>query len=245
VRDRHVLPVVFDNVDLIFLVGWQYLLAEVDERMVIVHDSLLPRYRGWAPTVTALINGEPELGVTALRPVAAVDAGPVLGQRRWTVRYPMAIADALDQQAAHMADLLLDVVAAWEDGRLMARPQDESQATYSLWRDGDDGWIDWSWDAARISRFVDAVGFPYSGARTSYDGAELTVHRVEVVDDLRFEDRVPGKIWSLTSDGPIVVCGTGMVRISEARDPTGAQAVFGRRRRRLGVGGRAHAHLAP
>lgn len=122
-------------------------------------DSLLPRYRGCAATVTALVNGEHEVGVTALRPDDVVDSGPVLAQRRWTVQYPMTIADALDRQAACMVDVLLDLVAAWEDGRLHSRPQDESLATYSLWRDGDDGWIDWSWDAARICRFVDAAGW--------------------------------------------------------------------------------------
>lgn len=237
VEDRHLRAQTISDTDLVALVGWQYLLEAIDERVVVFHDSLLPRYRGCAPTVTALIRGESEIGVTAIRPVEAVDAGPVLGQRRWTVEYPITIADALDRQAAVMADLLIDLVESAADGTLRPTPQDETKATYSLWRGDGDAWIDWSWDARRIARFVDAVGAPYCGARTVHDGGVVTVRRVEVADDVAFEDRSPGKIWTLTDQGPVVVCGTGMVRILEALDADGTPVRFTRRRRRLGDAG--------
>jgi methionyl-tRNA formyltransferase len=66
---------------LIYAVGWQFLLNEDVERCVIFHDSLMPRYRGFSPTVTALLCGDGEIGVTAFRPVKELDAGPVFGRR--------------------------------------------------------------------------------------------------------------------------------------------------------------------
>jgi methionyl-tRNA formyltransferase len=84
------------DVDLIFVVGWQYLLPP-DPRMVAFHDSLLPRFRGFSPTVTALIVGEAEVGVTALRPAGEPDAGPILAQHAMRVAYPAKIRDVLQQ----------------------------------------------------------------------------------------------------------------------------------------------------
>lgn len=51
-----------------FLVGWQYLFDGPSDSIVVFHDSLLPEYRGFAPTVTALITGARQIGVTAFRP---------------------------------------------------------------------------------------------------------------------------------------------------------------------------------
>jgi methionyl-tRNA formyltransferase len=51
--------------DLLFVVGWQYLLPVADQRLIVFHDSLLPRYRGFSPTVTSLIAGDEAVGVTA------------------------------------------------------------------------------------------------------------------------------------------------------------------------------------
>ena len=64
-----VFPEHFATVDLVFLAGWQWLSKEVDRRSVIFHDSLLPKLRGFNPTVTALISGETTTGVTAFSPV--------------------------------------------------------------------------------------------------------------------------------------------------------------------------------
>src|SRR5438876_8656698 len=79
---------VLDADVLTFLVGWQYLLKEFGRSVVVFHDSLLPRYRGFAPTVTALLNGEPKVGVTALYPGTEADSGPIIAQTEIRVTYP-------------------------------------------------------------------------------------------------------------------------------------------------------------
>jgi hypothetical protein len=56
-----------DSERLVFLVGWQFLLGEGHERCVVFHDSLLPKLRGFSPTVNALLRGEEIIGVTAFR----------------------------------------------------------------------------------------------------------------------------------------------------------------------------------
>ncbi len=221
--------------DLTFLVGWQHLLPQITPSTVVFHDSMLPRYRGFAPTATALINGDPEIGVTALQPNENVDEGPIIAQRSLSISYPIKIETALTLQAGLMKDLAIDIVDRWRRNQLSATPQQEDSATYSIWRDAADYEIDWSSDAQAIERFVNAVGFPYPGARTTVGGTEIVrIFDITVLPEMHFEIRDAGKIWKLDNGKPIVVCGVGMVRIDKWRRENGSEFAFQRLRTRLG-----------
>ncbi len=147
-----------------------------------------------------------------------MDAGPIVAQREVSISYPIRIRNALELQSGLMADLALDIIAAWQSGALSSRPQDESKATYSLWRDEADYNIDWSQSASEIRRFIDAVSWPYSGARTTVGGEPVTIDAANEVDDLRFERRDVGKIWRLDTGRPVVVCGSGLLRAVPERN---------------------------
>jgi methionyl-tRNA formyltransferase len=221
------------EVDLIFVVGWQFLLP-ADSRLVVFHDSLLPRYRGFSPTVTALIAGDSEIGVTALRPIETPDAGPILAQRSQLVHYPARIREVLDQLATAYLDCARDVVRAYATDALVEIPQDEAVATYSIWRDDADYVIDWSEAAERICRTVDALGWPYPGARTFIESTPLVVLEAIPGPALTFEKVDPGKIWSLSDNRPTVVCGEGTVILTDVRNADGTRYEFDRLRARLG-----------
>ncbi len=221
--------------DLLFLVGWQFILPPAGGQAVVFHDSMLPRYRGFAPTVTALIRGDDEIGVTALSPSDSVDEGLVFGQRSARIDYPIKIEEALKQQACLMAELAIDIIDRWRAGALSTAAQDPARATYSLWRDEADYEIDWSTSAAQIKRFVDAVGFPYAGARTLVgDATILRVHDVTPLPDLQIELRDVGKVWKLDAGRAVVVCGSGLLRIDRCTTEAGADYRFERLRVRLG-----------
>jgi len=224
----------FRSADLTLVVGWQFLLDDRLDTLVVLHDSLLPRHRGFAPTVSALIEGDPEIGVTAFRPVPEVDAGPVYAQARRPVRHPIRIADAyrlVTECYLEAAERVCDMAAS---GSWKTTEQDHARATYSLWRGPEDTFVDWSDDAARIVRFVHAVGAPYPGARTRLEGRTILLREVEEIPDLAFHVRHPGKFWKLDDGRPEVVCGRGMVRILEAVDEDGHPVAFERLRTRLG-----------
>ena len=225
----------FAPTDLVFCVGWQYLLREPQDGVVVFHDSLLPRYRGFAPTVAALINGDTSIGVTALSPTGEMDEGPILAQASICVSYPLKIVRALELQASLMIELAVEIHERWNNGRLSKINQDNEGATYSLWRDSTDYDIDWSRPAVEIARFVDAVGYPYAGARTTVRGEAIRVEEATQTDDLRFEIRQPGKIWKLDRDRPIVVCGSGLLRLDVCTDAQGKPYSFPFLRARLGA----------
>jgi methionyl-tRNA formyltransferase len=202
---------------LTFVVGWQYLFNECPPNVIVFHDSLLPRYRGFSPTVTALLNGDQVVGVTALQPSSRVDAGPILAQQSAQVVYPIKIAQVLALQAEAMVNLAEKIVHQAQTVGIAGTEQDEAQATYSLWRDETDYLINWADSSEQIKRMIDAVGYPYDGAKTYHGERELVIEDASVVDDLAFERRDPGKVWRLDNGRPVVVCGAGLLRIERFR----------------------------
>lgn len=238
VEARRVTPADVDGADLVFVVGWQYLLDDLGVDTVVFHDSLLPRHRGFAPTVAALIAGDDHIGVTALRPAAVADAGPVLAQAAVDVTHPLRIADAFDLLRPCYVDAAVEVLDAWRQGPLVGTPQDEASATFSIWRDEHDYEIDWSWPADRVVRFVHAVGPPYDGARSHVGDDPVVITDCHEIDDVVFAERHPGKVWRLGTGAHgtdvDVVCGTGMVRVGSLATPDGAPYEITRLRTRLG-----------
>jgi methionyl-tRNA formyltransferase len=208
------------RVDAILLVGWRSLvpdrvLAALPDRVVAAHDSLLPRYRGFAPLPTALINGDDEVGVTIFLAENAVDAGAVVFQAPLPVNPDDRIRDLIERTTPLYVQGMVQVVAALVESCLEGNPQDDSAASYSIWRDDADYFVDWNETADRIERTIRALGPPYAGARAHIGDRVVVIDAAVEEDDLDFEVRQPGKVWRLSEAGePVVVCGAGMLRLT-------------------------------
>jgi len=216
----------------LFFVGWQHLIRKPGGNFIILHDSLLPKFRGFAPTVNALIKGEKRIGVTAFRPDQDYDTGPIVGQMGADVTYPIRIEQALRQQAALMARLTMDILRSYRSG-LTTAAQDNAASTYSIWRDEQDYHIDWKAPAAEIKRLVDAVSFPYAGAKTKTNDQMLVIDEATEVEDLVFELRHVGKVFRLDQSKAVVICGRGLLRLDKVLTLDGKPYVFQRLRMRL------------
>jgi methionyl-tRNA formyltransferase len=206
-----------------FAVGWRWLIRGA-ERLIVIHDSILPRYRGFAPLVSCLINGETTIGATALFASDNYDEGDVVAQGAIEVTYPLTVATAIELVSSVYVRLARELVERLIRGEaLVGRSQDNSQATYSLWRDEDDYRIDWARSASWIRRFVDAVGHPYKGASAIADARLVRILQVEERVDVQVEHRVPGKVIFVDEGVPSVVCGEGLLKIVQlVDDQTGA-----------------------
>ena len=206
-------------------VSWRWLIADAGT-LIVLHDSLLPSYRGFAPLVSCLINGEPRIGVTALFATADFDQGPILGQAARPVQYPLRIADAIQLAVECYLELITQLWPSLQAGQLPpGTPQQEADATYSLWRDEQDYRIDWRADSATIRRFVDALGWPYQGASTLLNGQLHRVLAAEPEPDVTIENRTPGKVLFVRAGQPVVVCGTGLLRLTALRTSAGGEAL--------------------
>jgi methionyl-tRNA formyltransferase len=194
-------------------IGWRWLIA-LDIPLVVFHDSILPQYRGFNPLVSALINGDSRVGVTALMGTDEFDKGDIIGQRTIAIQYPIKIGTAIDRLAKEYALLLEEVISA-SDGALTGTPQNESEASFSLWRDDEDYQIDWQQDAETIKRMIDAVGFPYKGAATWMDGTLVRIFDAECLADVNIVNRAPGKVLFKHADGLVIVCGSGLLKVKD------------------------------
>src|SRR4029450_10784772 len=122
--------------------------------MINVHASLLPKYRGAAPVHRAIIAGEIETGVTIMRVVKALDAGPMLG----AVRRPIGPDETSDVVERDLACLGVPLLVACADrlatGDVTETLQDEAAATYAHRLKKEDGLIDWGRPAAAVHNLV-------------------------------------------------------------------------------------------
>lgn len=204
-------------------ISWRWIISpNADSRLIILHDSLLPKYRGFAPLVNMLINHESKVGVTALFANGEFDRGDIIAQKSIDVHYPIRIHEAIERVSKLYGELVLELLSKMSSGvEISAKPQNESEATYSLWRNEDDYAIDWNKDSAYIQQFIYSVGFPFSGASSCYEGAKYRFWDCEVVEDVKIENRCPGKVLFMKEGCPIIVCGKGLLKITQLETEDG------------------------
>lgn len=210
-----------------FAISWRWLISIAkDNRLIVFHDSILPRYRGFAPLVNSLINKESEIGVTALYATESYDCGDIIGQLSSKINYPIKIEEAIkinNENYINLAQIIIKKIMAGDS--LVASVQEESNASYSLWRDEDDYIIDWKSNSTDILQFIYSVGFPYNGASTLMDGKLVRILDAELMKDVKIENRVPGKIIFVQQGYPVVVCGEGLLKIKKIIDGEGVDLI--------------------
>ena len=182
-----------------------WLLAAVPRGLINVHASLLPRYRGASPVHRAVINGDPETGVTIMRVVKALDAGPMLA----AVTVPIGPDDTTTMVeavlAAEGADLLVKTLDAIEAGTAVETPQDDSLATYAPKLSKSEAMVDWSRPAQNIHNQIRGL-WPWPHASTHLGSARYILHRSRVSS--RDHEAQPGTIIRASAvDGVHVACG--------------------------------------
>jgi len=214
-------------------VSWRWMIQSSELNLIVLHDSLLPKYRGFNPLVTALINGDTTIGVTALLANKEFDRGDIIGQAAMQIIYPCTIETAIDQITTKYAELIVSVFNKLNKDKLDTIPQNESDATYSLWRDNEDYFLDWNLDASILERTVNALGFPYNGAQTNMGDEIIIIKKAIALSNIRIENRTPGKIIFSNKNEPEVVCGNGLLRIIEAENLNRTKVIFSKFRQRF------------
>lgn len=197
-------------------VSWRWMISLKHAKLLVLHDSLLPKYRGFAPLVNALKNGEKYIGVTAIEANDEYDKGKIIMQKAIPVNYPIKIQKAIEQVGRLYAEIVIEILNNLSKDELKTISQDESKATYSLWLDEEDYFVDWNKSSEEIKRFVDATGYPYNGAKCVVSGNILRIDDVELKPDVYIENRTPGKLIFLDKDCPVVICGKGLLKITNA-----------------------------
>jgi len=204
-------------------ISWRWVIKNINKpKLIIIHDSLLPKYRGFNPLVSYLLNKENYIGATMLYASHRVDYGDIIYQIKMKIRYPLKIQEAILIVSELYYKLVRKFYLATKSAaRIVAYKQDGKKATYSMWRDDKDYKIDWNKDSKYLKRFIDSVGYPYKGAYTFLNNRKIIINDAKEKEDRIIENRVPGKVFSLVNGNPLVVCGKGLLELTDLRSING------------------------
>ncbi|HET9426704.1 MAG TPA: methionyl-tRNA formyltransferase [Gemmatimonadaceae bacterium] len=190
-------------------------LIELPRRGTLnIHASLLPAFRGAAPIQAAILAGLTETGVTIMRMVPKLDAGPIVHQHRT----PIAEDETGGELALRLSELgalaLVEALAMIEVGAAPERPQDEAAATYAPKIDRDATRIDWTKPATEVARRIRAFD-PRPGAFATHREADLKVFGGRAMASMGTAE--PGEITLIDANGMAVACGDGSVQITSVQ----------------------------
>lgn len=174
--------------DLAIVIGWYYMIPKrIRDLFPLgvagVHASMLPKYRGGAPLVWAIINGESSTGVSLFYFDDGVDTGDLVAQNKIRIGQDDTIATVYKRASAASVRLVSRYVPRMLNGTAPRQAQDHSEATVFPQRSPQDGLIDWSQSPTQIRNFIRAQTKPYPGAFTYINGKRVTIWSADIALD--------------------------------------------------------------
>ncbi len=176
-----------------------------------VHTSLLPKYRGAAPIQWAILNDEPETGVTIMKMDQGLDTGDILTQERTRIEMEDDSTTLHDRLARIGADLLIRTIPDYVSGRIQPQPQPGEGVTHAPKIRKEDGRLDWNQPARVLWNKVRGLT-PWPGAFTYIEGGKLL--KIWKAEPLNLEG-VPGSVLRADNAAVVVGCAKGALQIQE------------------------------
>lgn len=193
--------------------------------MINIHASLLPKYRGAAPIHRAVINGDKETGVTIMRVVSELDAGPAFAVERIPIGPDDTTPEVERALAETGANLAVRVVGQLAEGSAVEVPQNHAQATYAPKLERHEGAIDWSLPANDIHNRVRGLQ-PWPLVSVTIDRVRCSIYRTSVSGETTTAP--PATVIAASNGVLAVAAGDGrVVRILEIQ-PEGKRVMSAR-----------------
>jgi methionyl-tRNA formyltransferase len=170
-----------------------------------VHTSLLPKYRGAAPIQWALINGEPETGVTIMQTDPGMDTGPILTQQSLRIAPQETALELAPRLSSLGASMIVHALGNLDSLRPI--PQDTALATHARMLEKNDARIDWQQSAEQIFNWYRGLA-GWSGSFLMHGGRRIKVIQMRPLTTSGRAGRV------LEFDGGVVVAaGSGAIEL--------------------------------
>ena len=187
---------------------------------VNVHASLLPQLRGAAPVNWAIIRGHEQTGVTVMRMVEAMDAGPIIHQ----LSEPISDEDSASELMSRLSELgslaLREALGSIKRGDTEEREQLEDAVSYAPKVDRKSARIDWTLSANEVALFIRGMDAT-PGAWSELAGMPIKFFRPSLVPESEFSQ--PGAVVRADPEqGLVISTSSGGVSVSEVQ-PAGRQ----------------------
>jgi methionyl-tRNA formyltransferase len=189
-----------------------------------LHASLLPKYRGASPIQTAIANGERETGVSLMRIVRQLDAGPVADVERVVIDPRDTALKIEGKLAAACVPLLARTLPRLAAGDLDFVEQDHTAATFCRRMVKDDGRLDFAAPAVELSARINGL-FPWPACSVEIDGQQVKIGLADApmqptVCHL-ISDKPAGTVLGADDCGMLVATGQGVLRCLRLQKPGG------------------------
>ena len=192
-------------------------------RIINIHQSLLPAYRGRHPLNWAIINGEKYTGITIHHINKKFDAGNIIFQEKVAIEENDTIMDVYNKTVEVGKKLLKKTLRVVDKKEFKGYKQNEKISSYFPPRTPKDGKINWHESAVKIRNMVRALTYPYPGAYFYYKGKKLIVDKCEALENCLIEAKI-GKPFFL--DGTYIVkTGEDFLKIINVRNKKFAELI--------------------
>jgi len=188
-----------------------------------LHASILPRYRGASPIQTAVACGERATGVTLMRVVRKLDAGPVADAERVLIEPLDTTVEIERKLSVACVPLVARALPRLAGGELEFKAQDETVATYCRRLNKDDGRLDFAASAAALAARINGL-HPWPGCTVEINGTPVKLglaDAVAEVGDPGYNTAKPGTVIGSDSEGLLVATGGGVLRLRRLQRPGG------------------------
>ena len=180
--------------------------------MINVHASLLPRWRGAAPVQRAILNGDESTGVTIMRVVPELDAGPILAQTSTPISHDETSATLEHRLATLGAALLEKTVTALAVGPIEEMPQDQRLVTYAARLEKAESVLDWARPALAVHNQIRGLQ-PWPVAASKLQGKRILLRASVPLPDERHGVSA-GTVVRVENDAIVVAAAPGAVRLT-------------------------------
>ena len=181
-----------------------------------IHASLLPRWRGAAPIHRAIEAGDSETGITIMQMDEGIDTGPMLLMQSERINATDTTGSLHDRLAAIGGELIVDALKKLQQGGLSAQAQPSEGMTYAAKISKQEADLDFRLPAEILLRRIHAFN-PFPGAVVHLHETAVKIWQASSVE----AKGKPGEILSVSSEGVIVACGSGALKVEELQKPGG------------------------
>ena len=200
----------------IFCIGWQFML-DLYDNLIIIHDSYLPEYKGFSPTINYLINKSDYLAITAFKPTSKVDTGDIYYMEKINISQPIKLKQAFEI----LSEIYFNAINKIINDKIELFQISHENETFCVWRDNNDMFINWEWSINKILRFIYALTFPYSFSKSyiilNNNKYVIKIKDAVIIDDINIINRNEhiGKVYNIDNNNPIIICKNGLLKITD------------------------------
>tara|TARA_E500000178_G_scaffold334216_1_gene369894 strand:+ start:4750 stop:5646 length:897 start_codon:yes stop_codon:yes gene_type:complete len=185
-------------------------LLNLDEIFFVnVHASLLPKWRGAAPIQRAIMNKDHETGISIMKIIPKLDAGPILMQSKIKITEEMNQIELSDKMSKLGAKLILDTIRKIEKKEVIFKDQNEKEATYAKKINKTETKIKWDEYADRIVAKINAF-HSNPGCWFELNGARIKIIKAK-------EIAIKGRPGTILNDKLTIACSNNAVQIIELK----------------------------